>query len=99
MKRSNSVKRAARIIKQGSSYDNIISTVSNLLSSTKKTEDSTDYILQATPSISPDTLNDSFICISGKINDLHDLKKRTVAFEIESKWGKDIIKEGARKIT
>ena len=36
--------------------------------------------------------------MSGKIRDLNDLKEKIVALEIESIWGKDIIKEGARKI-
>ena len=36
--------------------------------------------------------------MGGKISDLPDLKKRTVTFEIEMRWGKDIIKEGGRKI-
>ena len=36
--------------------------------------------------------------MSGKIRDLNDLKEKIVALEIESIWGKDIIKEGVRKI-
>ena len=55
-------------------------------------------ILQDTLSLSYDTLNDAFIHICGKISDFNDLKKRTVVLEIERRRGKDIIKEGARKI-
>ena len=55
-------------------------------------------ILQDTLSLSYDTLNDAFIHIGGKISDFNDLKKRTVVLEIERRRGKDIIKEGARKI-
>ena len=36
--------------------------------------------------------------MGGKISDFPDLKKQTFALEIERMWGKDIIKEGARKI-
>ena len=67
VKRSNYIKRAAHIIKQGRSYDNILSSVSNLLSVTKTMKDSTDSILQATIPLSFDTLKEAFIHIGGKI--------------------------------
>ena len=35
--------------------------------------------------------------MGGKISYLPDLKKQMNALEIERRWGKDIIKEGARK--
>ena len=52
----NSVKRAACIIKRGSSCDNIISSVANLLSDTNITEDSNESIFQAILPLSSDTL-------------------------------------------
>ena len=97
-KRSNFAKRAAHIINRIVSYDNNISAVANLLSSTNTTYEYTDFILQAILSLYYDTLKDDFIHMSGKIRDLNDLKEKIVALEIESIWGKDIIKEGARKI-
>ena len=36
--------------------------------------------------------------MGGKISDSPDLKKRTITLEIERRWGKDIIEEGAKKI-
>ena len=58
MNQSNSVKREARIIKRGISYDNILSAVENLLIVAKTIEDSTESILQAIISLSSDTLKD-----------------------------------------
>ena len=58
-------------------------------------EDSTDYTLQAILPLSYDTLKDAFIHMGGNISDFPDLKKQTVALEIEKRWCQDIIKEGA----
>ena len=98
MKRSNSVKRAARITKRGNSYDNILSSVANLLSAIKTTKEYTGSILQAILPLSSDTSGGAFIHMGGKISDSPDLKKRTITLEIERRWGKDIIEEGAKKI-
>ena len=58
-KLSNSVKRSAHIIKQGSLYNNILSDVENLLSSTNNMEDYNGSILQATPPLpSSETLKE-----------------------------------------
>ena len=70
MKWSNYFKRAARIIKRGSLYDNIISAVANLLSDTKTTEYSTDSILQSILTLSSDTIKESFIHMDENIGDL-----------------------------
>ena len=51
VKLSNSIKRVDCIIKQGSSYDNNLYFVENLLSDTKTTEDSTGSILQDIPQL------------------------------------------------
>ena len=75
-KRYNSIKRVSCIIKQGSSYDNIIYNVVNLLSSSKTTEEYTDSILKAILNLSSDTLKDAFIHMGEKISDLHNLKKK-----------------------
>ena len=79
----NFVKRAAHIIKQGSSYDNILSAVANLLSSTNTIENSTDSILQDTPPLSSDTLEEIFIHMGENISGFLDLKKQTVKLDIE----------------
>ena len=98
MKWSNSIKREARIIKRGSSYNNNLSAVTNLISDTNTTEESTDSILKYIIPLSSDTPKYAFYHMGEEINNLPDLKKRTDALEVARKWGKDIIKEGVRKI-
>ena len=93
--RANYVKRAARIIKWGSAYYNILSTVENLRSATNNMDYSTESVIQYIIPLSYDTFKDSLFHLGGKISDFSDLKKRTVAVEISRRWGKDIIKEGA----
>ena len=96
---ANYVKRGAHIIKQRIYYDNIISTVANLLSVTKTTEEYTESIFKDIISLTYDTLKDAFIHMDGKISDFPDLKKQTVTLDIERRWGKDITEERARKTT
>ena len=92
-KRSNSIKREAQITDKGISYDNILSDLADLLSATKITEDSTDSILQATPTpLSSDTLKEAFIHMGVNIDDLTNIKKQTFALDIDSRWGKYMIK-------
>ena len=79
----SSVKKVAHIIKRGRSYDNILDVVSNLLSTTNTTEDSTESILQATPNLSSETLKNYFIHMGGHISELTDFRKLTTALEIE----------------
>ena len=98
MKQSNYVKRSAHITSQGSLYVTILSYVENLLSATNTTEESTDSTLQATPPLSYETLKEDFIHMGGNISDFPDIKKQMVVLDIERRRGKDIIKEGARKI-
>ena len=83
MKLFSSVKKVAHIIKRGRSYDNILDVVSNLLSTTNTTEDSTESILQATPNLSSETLKNYFIHMGGHISELTDFRKLTTALEIE----------------
>ena len=92
--RSDYIKRVACIIKWGSSYDNILYAVANLLIITKTTENSAEYTLQAIIPLSYDTLKDYFSHMGGKISDLKNLKKQTVMLDIARIWGKDIIEEG-----
>ena len=99
MIQGNYVKRKYRIIKIWRSYDNIISTVTNLLSITNTTEDYTDSFLQTIIPLSSETLKDDFFHLGGKIRDLPDQKKQTAAVKIIRRWGKDIIKEGAKVIS
>ena len=91
MIRANSVKRAACIIKQGSSYDNILSAVANLLSVTNTTDDSTDSVLQAIIPLSSVTLKDVYFRLGGNISDFPDQKKLMDMVDITRMWGKDII--------
>ena len=70
---NNYFKREARIIKRGSSYDNILSTVVNLLSVTNNTEDSTDSILQDITYLSSETLNNDFILMGENISNFPEL--------------------------
>ena len=56
-----------RIINKGSSYDNIISSVTNI--------DSTESIIQSILPISSETLKEAFIHTGGDIRDFTDLKK------------------------
>ena len=63
---SNSIKRDDGIIKQGSSYDNILSTVTNILSVTKTTEKPTNSILQAITPLSSYTLKYFFFHLGGR---------------------------------
>ena len=81
---------ASHVIKRGIFYDDITSTMEKLLSATKTTNDS---IIP----LSYDTLKDAFIHMGGNISDFPNLEKQTVALEIERRWDKYIIKEGARK--
>ena len=53
-------KRAAHIIKRGSSYNNIIFVVANLLSVTKTMEGSTELIIQDIIPLSSDTFKNNF---------------------------------------
>ena len=74
VKRSNSINSSAHIIKQGRSYGNILSVLSNL--------DSTDSILKYILPLSSDILKEDFILMGGKISYLPDRNKQTVASEI-----------------
>ena len=81
---------SAHIIKRGSSYDNIVSAVANL-----------DYnysILQSIIPLYSETLKGAFIHMGVKISNFPNLKKQTVALDIEKRLVQDIIKEGAKKI-
>ena len=71
---ANSVKREYHIIKGGISYGNILSAVSNILSVTNTTEDSTESTLQAIIPLYYDTIKDAFIHMGGNISDFTDLK-------------------------
>ena len=58
--RVNEVKEYSRIIKQGSSFENLLSTVTNLNSDTNTTKESTEYFLQGILSLHTDTINNYF---------------------------------------
>ena len=51
---------------------------------------STPLLLQVLLSLSTDIIKDSYQHLGGKINELPDLKKQTVAASIIRKWGERI---------
>ena len=53
-------------------------------------EDPSNPLLQVLPSLSTDIIKDSYQHIGGKMVELPDLKKRTVAEAIVRKWGERI---------
>ena len=93
---ANSIKISAGIIKLGRSCEKILFAVANLLSITKTTEDSTDSILQAIVPLSSETIKGIFTRMVGNIYNFPGLKKQMFTLDIESRYYKDIIKEGAK---
>ena len=53
-------------------------------------EDPSTPLLQVLLSLSTDTIKDSYPHLGGKMGELPDLKKRTVAAVIAQKWGEKI---------
>ena len=91
--RDNFSKREAHIIKRGSSYDNILSTVGKFLSVAKTMEKPIDYVLQYIKYLSSDNLKDNFFHLGEKISNFCDLKKKMVMVDILRRRGKDINKD------
>ena len=71
-----------------------ISTLEKPLSENETIEDSTGSIIQGILDLYADTLREAFFHLGWNISYLTDLKKRTVAVEIENRWDKNIIEEG-----
>ena len=63
-------------------FENITTSVSNLWSDTKTTEDSTNSVLQGIFALSADTLNDAFFHLGGNISELSNLKNFAVTADI-----------------
>ena len=91
MIRANYFKREARIVKQGGSYDNIISDISNILSVTNTTDKPIDSFLQVIIPLSSDNLKGAFLCMGENISGFTGLKKQTVPVEIARSCVKGII--------
>ena len=96
--RANYVKRESSIINWGGSYDNILSTVSNLLSATKTTDKSTDSVLQDVIPLSYGTLKGDFFRLGVKISNFLYQKNQEAVLGITMRWGKHITKEGEEVI-
>ena len=83
----NALKRAAHINLRATSFAKFIA---NLPNDIVASEDPSTPLLQVLLSLSTDTIKDSYQNLSGKMGELPDLKKRTVAEAIMRKWGERI---------
>ena len=91
----NALKKDAHITKCGISFAKLIESTTKLPSDMKNSEEPSDNLLQFLLSISTNTIEEIFYHIGGKIGELSDQNKRTVAAEIVRKWGQSIVGSGA----
>ena len=80
----NALKRAARMNQCATLFAKL---VANLPDDIMASEDNSTPLLQVLLSLSTDIIKDSYQHIGGKMGELPDLKKRTVAEAIVWKWG------------
>ena len=90
-KKNAAYKKAACVTKRGSSFKKLFSPAANLPSNTITTKDHTDSVLQAILPLSTNTIIDASFHLGGKIGELPDFKKQTVAAEITRRWGQHIV--------
>ena len=83
----NALKRAARMNLRTTSFAKL---VANLPNDIMASEDLSTPLLQVLISLSTNIIKDSYQNLGGKMGDLPDLKKRTVAEAIVRKWGERI---------
>ena len=83
----NALKRPARINLRVTSFVKILA---NLPNDIIASEDPSTPLLQVLLSLSTDITKDSYQHLVGKMGELPDLKKRTVAEAIVRKWGERI---------
>ena len=83
----NALKRAARINLHATSFANLLA---NLPNDIVDSEDTFTTLLQVLLSLSTDIIKDSYQHLGGRMGELPDLKKGTVAEAIVRKWGERI---------
>ena len=83
----NALKRAARINLRAAPFAKL---VANLPNDMMASEDPSTPLLQVLLSLSTDIIKDSYQNLGGKMGELPDLKKQTVAVRIVRKWGERI---------
>ena len=83
----NALKRAARINLCATSFAKLLANLPNYIMAS---EDPSTPLLQVLLSLSTDIIKDSYQHLGGKMGELPDLKKRTVAEAIVRKWGESI---------
>ena len=88
----NALKRAARINLRATSFAKLFA---NLPNDIMASEDPSTPLLQVLLSLSTDIIKDSYQHLGGKMGELPDLKKRTVAEAIVWKWGERICVMGS----
>ena len=80
----NSLKRSARMNLHATSFAKLIDNLPNYIMAS---EDPSTSLLQVLLSLSTDIIKESYHHLGGKMGELPDLKKRTVAEAIMQKWG------------
>ena len=88
----NGLKRAARINLRATSFEKLLA---NLPNDIMASEDPSTPLLQVLLSLSTYIIKDSCQHIGGRMGELPDLKKRTVAEAIVRKWGERICVMGS----
>ena len=88
----NAPKRAARMNLRATSFAKL---VTNLPNEMMDSEDPSNPFLQVLLSLSTDIIKDSYQNLGGKMGELPDLKKQTVAEAIVRKWGERICVMGS----
>ena len=83
----NALKRAARMNLRATSFAKLFA---HLPSDIMASEDPSTPLLQVLLSLSTDIIKDSYQHLGGKMGELPDLKKLTVAEAIVRKWGERI---------
>ena len=83
----NALKRAAHINLRATSFAKLLASLPNDIMAS---EDPSTHLLQVLLSLSTDIIKDSYQHLGGKMGELPDLKKRTVAEAIMRKWGERI---------
>ena len=84
----NALKRAARMILRTTSFAKLVTNLPNDIMASEYP--SSPIFVQFLLSLATDIIKDSYQHIGGKMGELPDLKKRTVAAAIVRKWGDSI---------
>ena len=88
----NALKRAARMNLRVTSFAKLVANLPNVMMAS---EDPSTPLLQVLLSLSTDIIKDSYQHLGGKMGELPDLKKRTVAEAIVRKWSERICVMGS----